>query len=214
MASQQQNSGVIKKIYKTRKTILELLKSQGYDTEDEIDFSINEIHAMYQNKELDMLLENKDTSKKTYVKYHIHSGLRPQIIHDIIDDLFHTEELLNPDRDNLVIITKDPPNDTLTSLLEQIFADDGVYIIIMNIARLQFNILEHEMVPRHEVMTNDEVEEFKKRYNIKNTSVLPTISRFDPVAQAIGIRPNEYCHITRPSKTAIEGHYYRICLNK
>ena len=56
-----------------------------------------------------------------------------------------------------------------------------------------------------------EVEEVKKRYNIKE-NMFPEISRFDPVALAIGIRPGEICKIDRPSKTAIKSIYYRICI--
>ena len=40
---------------------------------------------------------------------------------------------------------------------------------------------------------------------------MPQISRYDPVAQAIGLRPGQICKITRPSKTAITSNYYRIC---
>ena len=44
-----------------------------------------------------------------------------------------------------------------------------------------------------------------------NDTEFPELSRFDPVAQAIGIRPGQVCKITRSSKTAIEAPYYRIC---
>jgi len=51
----------------------------------------------------------------------------------------------------------------------------------------------------------------KKRYNVVNNSDLPSISRYDPVAQAIGMRPGEICKITRNSKTAITSDYFRLC---
>ena len=66
-------------------------------------------------------------------------------------------------------------------------------------------------VPKHTILTDAEVLELKKRYNINNTSELPEISRYDPVAQAIGMRPGQICKITRPSKTAITTEYYRVC---
>ena len=50
-----------------------------------------------------------------------------------------------------------------------------------------------------------------KRYNITDKVQFPNISRFDPVARAIGLRPGQVCGITRPSKTSIESNYYRIC---
>ena len=52
----------------------------------------------------------------------------------------------------------------------------------------------------------------KKKYNIINDGQFPDISRFDPVARIIGLRPGQVCNITRSSKTAIETNYYRICI--
>jgi len=67
------------------------------------------------------------------------------------------------------------------------------------------------LVPDHRIMTTTEIDEMKKKYNIRNDEELPEISRFDPIAQAIGIKPGQVCEITRPSKTAIETKYYRFC---
>ena len=53
-----------------------------------------------------------------------------------------------------------------------------------------------------------------KKYNIKRFSEIPEISRFDAVAMAKCMRPDEVCKIVRPSKTAIEGLYYRNCVNR
>ena len=47
-----------------------------------------------------------------------------------------------------------------------------------------------------------------------NVSKFPAISRFDPVATTIGLKPEQLCEITRPSKTAITSKYYRLCYNK
>jgi DNA-directed RNA polymerase subunit H (RpoH/RPB5) len=51
-----------------------------------------------------------------------------------------------------------------------------------------------------------------EKYNIKNKSLFPYISRFDPVARVIGLRPGQVCHIVRPSKTSIKANYYRVCI--
>ena len=50
------------------------------------------------------------------------------------------------------------------------------------------------------------------KFNITDKIQFPDISRFDPVARAIGLRPGEVCKIIRPSKTAITTNYYRICI--
>jgi DNA-directed RNA polymerase subunit H (RpoH/RPB5) len=62
-------------------------------------------------------------------------------------------------------------------------------------------------------MSEKEVAEILSKYKLKNKSLLPEISRFDPVAISIGMRPGDICRIIRPSKTSIISHYYRLCVN-
>lgn len=201
-------SQTINVLYKSRKNILELLKSQNYDINNHSINNINEINQMFINNQLDMLLENKN--KKTYVKYHLGKTLRRENINDYIDDLFNLEQILTK-TDTLIIVIKMEPNDTLVKCMKQIWEEEGIFIILFNIDRLQYNILQHEYVPKHTVLDNEEIKLVKDKYNIMNDDQLPKISRFDPVAMAIGIRPLEVCKIIRPSKTAIETYYYRIC---
>lgn len=90
---------------------------------------------------------------------------------------------------------------------------DKTFIIIFNIKRLLFNVLEHSLVPPHRVLTPEEANLIKQKYFVKNDDELPNIDRFSPVSQAIGIRPGELCEITRNSNTSIESKFYRICSN-
>jgi len=96
--------------------------------------------------------------------------------------------------------------------LKHIWEAEGVFIVIENIKRLQFNILKHVLVPPHHILPEIQVDEIMKQYNISSKSLLPDISRFDPVARVIGLRPGQVCHIIRDSKTAITADYYRICV--
>jgi DNA-directed RNA polymerase subunit H (RpoH/RPB5) len=112
----------------------------------------------------------------------------------------------------LFIIIKDEINETLTNELKHIWETDGIFIVIENIKRLQFNILDHDLVPEHSIVNESEVIEIMKKYNITDKIQFPDISRFDPVSRAIGLRPGQLCHIVRPSKTAIKANYYRICV--
>jgi len=213
----QNTSSLISSIYKSKKTILQLMEKQGYNIAEYTNFSINEINTMFQHKQLDMLLtkdkEDPNTKRKNklYILYYLGKALRPQNIHEIVDDLFNMEEILTKE-DTLMIVTKDEMNETTKELLKHIWEQEGLLIINQCIKRLQYNILEHSIVPPHRVLSNDEVFAIKNRYNILDDSQFPDISRFDPVAQVIGIRPGQVCEIIRPSKTAITGLYYRICV--
>jgi DNA-directed RNA polymerase subunit H (RpoH/RPB5) len=129
----------------------------------------------------------------------------------MIDDLFNLEETLTKE-DTLLIITKDEMNDTLMATLKHVWETDKIFIVVQNIKRLQFNIHEHTLVPPHRVISDDERSVIKTKYNITTDTQFPDISRFDPVAQAICLRPGQICEITRPSKTAIQSIYYRLCI--
>ena len=213
----QNSSAIISTVYTSRNIILDLMGKQGYNIEDYGNFSVNEVNSMKQNNQLDMLLEKKEENpvtkrkNKIYIRYYLGKTIRPSNLQEMIDDLFNLEEILKKD-DTLFIIIKDEINETLTNELKHIWESDGIFIVIENIKRLQFNILDHELVPEHTIVPESEVVNIMKKYNITDKIQFPDISRFDPVARAIGLRPGQLCHIVRPSKTAIEADYYRICI--
>lgn len=201
-------------IYKSRKNLLELLNRQGFNTSDYEGIGTHEVHTMKQNDQLDMLLtsNNKNEPRKVYVKYFTSQRVTPALVHNVVDDLFDIDEVLSPvANDTLIIVTKQPANDTLMQLLNQLWSQSQYFIIIFTLDQLQFNILNHQYVPTHEVLSKSQTADVLKRFNVMDVDQLPNISRYDPVAQAIGIRPGEICKITRPSKTSIMSEYYRIC---
>lgn len=209
----QVSSSLISSIYRSRTILLELLKKQNYNTTDYEGFSVNEVNSMKTNNQLDMILETTEENdkRKIYVRYYLAKSLRPQNLQEMIDDLFNIEEVLTK-KDTLLIVVKDEVNETLINTLKHIWEQDGIFIIIQSLKRLQFNILAHSLVPPHKIISGSELLKVKKHYNIMDDNQFPEISRFDPVAQAIGIRPGQVCEILRSSKTSITTKYYRICV--
>jgi len=215
MANQQQNtqSSQIIETHKSRNTMIELLEAQEYDVSQYKDFGINDVNTLFETKQLDMLMTNAGKNKKTYVKYHLGKSLRPVNLYEYIEDLFTLEEILTK-KDDLIVIMKDEPNETIKKTLVDIWEQDRIFIIVINIKRLQYNIMKHQLVPPHKVLSDEEKTEVKKRFNILNDTQIPDMSRFSPVSQVIGIRPGEVCKVIRPSKTSIKSEFYRVCLNK
>ena len=206
-----ENNRNIISVFKSRNNILEILKTRGYNIDNYTGFSVNEISSLVSNNLLDMLVTNDSTNKKIYIKYfNLDKSIRHNNVHEIVDSLFNIEQVLSTD-DELIIIIKDEPNETLQKLQTSIYTHDNIFVTIINIDRLKFNILNHNLVPKHRVLTNDEKEKVKAQYNIENDNEFPTISRFDPVSQVLGIRPTELFEIERSSKTAIKTKFYRIC---
>ena len=216
MAATQNTSSLISSVYKSRSILLDLMKMQGYNVDEYEGFSVSEVNTMKTNNQLDMILEKNKVNaeekrqSKIYIRYYLAKSLRPQNLQEMIDDLFNIEEVLTKD-DILFVVVKDEVNETLSNALKHIWEQDGIFIVIQNLKRLQFNILKHELVPPHRILSVAETLQIRNKYNIMNDNQFPDISRFDPVAQAIGIRPGQVCEILRRSKTAITAPYYRIC---
>jgi DNA-directed RNA polymerase subunit H (RpoH/RPB5) len=206
------SSNRILKIYKSRNTILQLLEKQDYNISDYGDFSINEIDAMYTNNQLDMLVKGEESDKKIYIKYYLNSkNIRKENLETLVEDLFQIESVLTK-ADTLIIIINEEPNDTILERIKYLYDHDGIFIVLHNIERLQFNILDHYLVPHIRILNDTEVEDLKKKYNLKDTIQLPEISRFDPQALAVCLRPGQVCSLDRKSNTALLSRYYRVCV--
>jgi DNA-directed RNA polymerase subunit H (RpoH/RPB5) len=222
-------------IYKSRTTIIQLLEKQGYETKDYENFNINEIDAMIATGQLDMIVSQKASddkpyiNKKIYVKYYLDSKqLRTPVLDDIVEDLFTSingdsvgntttnstgslETTLSK-KDTLVIIVENEPNDSIMAKVEYLYDKEGIFVVIFNIRRLQFNILNHRLVPPIHILTSEEKEAFMAKYNINSLGKIPEIGRFDPQAQAVFLRPNDICKFERESLSALKYDYYRVCV--
>lgn len=202
----------ILKLFKSRNTLLEQLELLSYNIKDYFDFSINEIDAMNNNNQLDMLLTNENNNRKVYVKYYsVSKQINRANLDNIIEDLYNIDNVLTKD-DTLIIIIDDEPNETIINKIKYLYDHDGIFVIIHNINRLQYNILNHTFVPKCEILGDNEVNELKKKYNIMNSKQLPEISRFDPQALVMCIRPGQICQFKRESSTALDYNYYRVCV--
>lgn len=203
-------------IYNSRNTLLEQLEMQDYNVDDYLNFTMNEVDAMMSNEQLDMLLHHKDNGKKMYIKYYFtlkqsSKQIKKEALDTIIDDLYTIDEKLTK-KDTLVVIIDDEPNDTILTRLKYLYDHDGIFVVIHNIKRLQFNILNHQLVPLMEVLSDKEETDFMTQHQIKDKSQLPEISRFDPHALVVGVRPGDICRIERTSMTSLKTDYYRVCV--
>jgi len=207
-------------IYNSRMIILELLQSKyNYNIDEYKGFSINEIDAMINSNQLDMLLTQigegdaiANAPSKTYIKYHIKQNLNDVALRPIIEDLFIDTDTLTK-KDTLIVIFDGEPNDTLKSHLIYKYNHDGIFIVVHNIQRLQFNILEHTLMPLNiQILSEKETIDLKEKYNLKDVKELPEISRFDPMALAICLRPRQICTFDRKSPNSVISQYYRICV--
>lgn len=201
-------------LYNSRKTMMDLLINLNYDVSGYNVFSINEIDTMNQTDQLDMLVHHKTDTKKAYIKYYLpekQKQISRLVVDEIIDDLFHVENILTK-QDTLIIIMDEEPNESNINKMNFLYEHDGCFIVMHNIKRLQYNILNHQLVPKMTIMKEDEVIQLMLDKKIQHLNQLPEISRYDPHALVMCLRPNEVCKIERNSVTALNCIYYRVCV--
>jgi len=205
------NSRILK-LFKSRNTLIDQLEVLEYDTSEHMDFSINEIDAMNNNTQLDFTLKHTKDERKIHIKYYLTSKqINRANLDNIIEDVYHIDNTLTKN-DTLVLIIEDEPNETTINKIKYLYNRDGIFVVIHNINRLQYNILNHTLVPKCTILGNSEIDELKQKYNIMDTKQLPEISRFDPQALAKCMRPGQVCKLERESSSALFYDYYRICV--
>jgi DNA-directed RNA polymerase subunit H (RpoH/RPB5) len=198
------------RIRKSIENILYNLQNAGFTYEGETKEIYNNIKKYNDtNKEvLDFVVKNNENIK-CFINYrtftHINKNNLKEIVHTIKED-----KELNTE-DFIVIILNDYTLDTIQSFLKTDAKFDN-YVHLFNLYSLQFKILEHKYVPKHIKLTDDEKKEFYNKYNITNNSQIPEISRFDPVANAIFLKPGDVCKILRYEKASFLNEYYRYCI--
>ena len=75
--------------------------------------------------------------------------------------------------------------------------------------KVAINIFENELVPKHEILSEEEKKKLLERHGIKEKE-LPKILESDPAVRALGAKKGDVIRITRKSQTAGEYYYYRL----
>ena len=73
----------------------------------------------------------------------------------------------------------------------------------------RFDILYHELVPQHIIMTDEEVKKLFEECEI-TPDQLPKILTTDPAAIAVEAKPGQFIKVIRNSRTAREAVAYRL----
>jgi DNA-directed RNA polymerase subunit H (RpoH/RPB5) len=208
----------LSKLYKSRTNMVDYLTRMGYDCAAQEHFSMEELDILQKTDSLDfMVVREKD---KCYVKYMTEdantknpaNSVKKLNISNIIDDMFTQEGLLSA-KDTLVLITNDYSVESIHKALKNIWELKGLYVVLFDLKQLQLNVLNHRLVPKHVKLTPEEKVVLYQKLNLEEDAQLPEISRFDPVAKTLFLRPGEVCRITRFDKISFTNDYYRVCVS-
>jgi DNA-directed RNA polymerase subunit H (RpoH/RPB5) len=194
------------------------LNEMGYDCSSHEHFSMEELDVLQKNDSLDfMVLKDKE---KCYIKYMTEdantknpaNSVKKLNISNIIDEMFMIEGILT-EKDTLVLITNEYSTESIHKALKNIWELKRLYVVLFDLKQLQINVLKHKLVPKHIKLSSLEKVNLYTELKVEQDSQLPEISRFDPVAKTLFLRPGEVCKIIRFSKISFTDPYYRVCVS-
>jgi DNA-directed RNA polymerase subunit H (RpoH/RPB5) len=194
-------------VFNARNHLFDILQSRGYEVGDYVGYDMSHVAAMMEHSQLNVMLQGK--TNKVFVHFQLSAKLN---VSKVVSSLFEEEDsVLKPD-DDLVIVYKSEPNDTIRAEIDEVWNKMGIYVTVLYLKRLQFNLLKHDMVPAQRVLSVKERDQIYTKLNIRTGADLPAISRYDPVASVLCMRPGQVCEIERKSKTSVKSLYYRYCV--
>lgn len=84
---------------------------------------------------------------------------------------------------------------------------------LFQLSELQFNISQHELVPKHKIITDEtKIKSILENYQLKSKHQLPLILKSDPMARYLNAKPGNIVEIERVSPTCGFNIVYRCCV--
>lgn len=199
------------KLFVSRKTILQMLKDRNINTDDYDNFSQEELELMYKAhpkitheiNPLDMVFKEKVT-----VKYVLQPKLRSKDLIEVVDTMI--EENVVSEGDTLIFIIRDTmkAEESIELNFENVYQNKNVFVQMFDINKLMFNVTKHTLVPKHQIMSEEDKTSMLKILNLDNPNQFQIIKKNDPVAKYMGMKTGQACYVYRISPTA--GYHVNI----
>lgn len=194
----------ITKLYKARITILEMMTDRGIDYPASLNIEkIEQFRIEYYSRNIDIFINH--LGQRIFIKFLIHSKIKPNQIKDIIEGL--KTEYLEKETDKLILVIKPKPNSTILKIIKE---KEYRFVEIFWLNNVVFNITKHILVPKHIKMTEDEIKTIMDKHYIVSKSTFPVMNRDDPIARYLNLSSGDLCKIIRKSITSGEYISYRV----
>ena len=197
------------RIYRARRTILQMLRDRGYmvDSSDvdqtEEDF-FEKFSTSPQRDGLTLLVQKRDDPTDSIFVFW---PLDPKV--GVKPIKRYMERMTEEDVKRAIMVVQQNLTAFARQALSEIQSAEGILIEQFQEAELLVNITEHVLVPQHMVLTKEEKTILLQRYKMKEAQ-LPRIQLSDPVSRYYGLSRGNVVKIIRPSETAGKYVTYRM----
>jgi DNA-directed RNA polymerase subunit H (RpoH/RPB5) len=206
-------------LYRSRKTLLEILKEDGYDTKNYENFGPWEIEAMVAGGLPALTMDLKRGAdgaaqpiQRCLVVYSLQklkqrlSGFLSILKND-------TEPKVDPATTEIVVVVLEDVADVFHAAALNEWVSEKQRIRFFKAHNLLFDPRTHVLVPKHTKMPAEEHAEFLKQHYIRSKTNLPFIKfHEDMIARIMGLVPGDIVKITRPSPASGVYDMYRVCM--
>ena len=194
------------KIYfRVRKTTMEMLEDRGYEvSEEDKNMNYEDFTNRLEENAIQLIATHRmNPVKMVYVAFILDAKSFSKkdlvALKALMDEKYPTNEVT-------VIIVQDKQT---PQIAKELLNDEYKLYEIFSMKNLMFNITHHEIVPRHILLNQEEVELILKQYQTTRAQ-LPKLLTTDPVAKYYGMKAGDVCKIVRQSPMTGESYYYRI----
>jgi len=194
------------KIYfRVRKTTMEMLEDRGYEvSEEDKNMNYEDFTNRLEENAIQLIATHRmNPVKMVYVAFILDAKSFSKkdlvALKALMDEKYPTNEVT-------VIIVQDKQT---PQIAKELLNDEYKLYEIFSMKNLMFNITHHEIVPRHILLNQEEVDMILKQYQTTRAQ-LPKLLTTDPVAKYYGMKAGDVCKIIRQSPMTGESYYYRI----
>jgi len=202
-------------LYRSRHTLLSLLKRQGYNTLPFERFSPREIEMMYNNKgALDFVAETEGEEKR-FCRV-VYGGSRFNRVK--MDEFIAERELSEEDlaASEFVVMLLDPIMDAHHTSALQHWTRTKTRVRYFNIFQITYSPLEWEGAGariEYEIVPHEKHADLLKALYCTSKGQLPQIRyHADPSGRCLGLVPGDIVKVLRASPNIGEDTVYRVCV--
>ena len=204
------NNEAANRFFRMRRTISQMLRDRGFNV-DPIDYEMDFETFL-------ATFPGPSSEQYNQIYQHNNPNINPIMTRFDYDDGHFTNKQLKDclatmkakDIKHAILIVTDGSMTPMTvKTVEKIKTQESLQIELFEQKEVLINITEHELVPKHSPLTDEEKKQLLDRYQVTESQI-PRILKTDPVIRYLGVDVGTVVEITRKSETAERYITYRL----